>query len=299
MRILMPLALAVSGLTAAGLRAQSPGVELTGELPPVLRESSGVAVSRRNHGVLWTHNDSGNDPVLFAVDITGRILGAITLESTTVRDWEDVGLGPCVQDDAEFCIYVADTGDNMRLRSAYTIYIVPEPDVSPGIGVDTATLGSVRRIDFHYPDAPHDVDRCVSSRHWFLGFPLWEGRVKDPAPDCFAYYEAFAGGRRIGPETQPNHGACVKAHGACGASGDHVEPLRHYISLFRPEMLQSESLGDEQFADLLCYGICRSAKGVGDRLWKWLKSRPHGACPTSDDQHRDADDCYGRQPQPW
>ena len=158
MRILMPLALAVSGLTAAGLRAQSPGVELTGELPPVLRESSGVAVSRRNDGVLWTHNDSGNDPVLFAVDITGRLLGAITLESTTVRDWEDVGLGPCVHNDAEYCIYVADTGDNMRLRSAYTIYIVPEPAVSPGIGVDTATLGSVRRIDFHYPDAPHDVE---------------------------------------------------------------------------------------------------------------------------------------------
>jgi hypothetical protein len=157
-RILIPLTLAVSGLTAAGLRAQSPGVELTGELPPVLRESSGVAVSRRNDGVLWTHNDSDNDPVLFAVDITGRLLGAITLESTTVRDWEDVGLGPCVHNDPEYCIYVADTGDNMRLRSAYTIYIVPEPAVSPGIGVDTATLGSVRRIDFHYPDAPYDVE---------------------------------------------------------------------------------------------------------------------------------------------
>lgn len=36
-----------------------------------LDESSGVAVSRRNPGVLWTHND-GPRPVLYATDTLDR-----------------------------------------------------------------------------------------------------------------------------------------------------------------------------------------------------------------------------------
>src|SRR5690606_12163822 len=46
--------------------------------PPVqlaldLSETSGVAVSRGQAGILWTHTDSGTEPVLFALDAGGNI----------------------------------------------------------------------------------------------------------------------------------------------------------------------------------------------------------------------------------
>jgi len=36
---------------------------------PRLIESSGVAVSHTYPGVLWTHNDSGDGPYLYATDL--------------------------------------------------------------------------------------------------------------------------------------------------------------------------------------------------------------------------------------
>ncbi|UCG85908.1 MAG: hypothetical protein JSW71_18675 [Gemmatimonadota bacterium] len=158
LRLLIPLLVPSLGVMISDLRAQLPDVELMGELPPVLGESSGVAVSRVNDGVLWTHNDSDNDAVLYAIDITGELLGTVALEVATVRDWEDVSLGPCVEDRSAHCLYVADTGDNMRQRSVYSIYIIVEPLVSSKIDVDSSTQASVQRVDFRYPDAPHDAE---------------------------------------------------------------------------------------------------------------------------------------------
>src|SRR5467141_1797430 len=43
---------------------------------PRLVESSGVAVSRAYPGVLWTHNDSGDGPYLYATDVRGTNRGA-------------------------------------------------------------------------------------------------------------------------------------------------------------------------------------------------------------------------------
>ena len=54
-------------------RAYAPRVlEELGRLPPELRESSGLAVSRTQPGVLWSHNDSGDAPTLYAIDVKGH-----------------------------------------------------------------------------------------------------------------------------------------------------------------------------------------------------------------------------------
>src|SRR4029079_15941055 len=55
---------------------------------PELTESSGLAVSRRNPGLLWSHNDSGSAAVLFALDTTGATRGRVRVPVNT-RDWED------------------------------------------------------------------------------------------------------------------------------------------------------------------------------------------------------------------
>lgn len=118
-------------------------------LPLVLEESSGVAVSRAHRGVLWTHNDSGGAPELFAVDADGRLLGRVNVTGATNFDWEDLALGPCPEGT---CVYVGDFGDNDAVRDEVSLYRVPEP--SP----EAAASARAARFDFRYPDGPRDAE---------------------------------------------------------------------------------------------------------------------------------------------
>jgi hypothetical protein len=80
-------------------------------LPAEVRETSGLARGRRDSKVLWTHNDSGNQPVLFALSEEGRILGKARVLGATLLDWEDIEAGPCGDGT---CLFIADIGDNAR-----------------------------------------------------------------------------------------------------------------------------------------------------------------------------------------
>ncbi len=61
-----------------------------------INESSGLARSERHPHVLWTHNDSGGQARLFAVDTRNAShRGVVRLERTGAVDWEDAAKGPC------------------------------------------------------------------------------------------------------------------------------------------------------------------------------------------------------------
>ncbi len=61
---------------------------------PEIAESSGLAVSRRTPGLLWSHNDSGSAAVLFALDTTGTVRGRVRVPIRAL-DWEDVSAARC------------------------------------------------------------------------------------------------------------------------------------------------------------------------------------------------------------
>ena len=67
-------------------------------LPVEVRETSGPARGRRDPSVLWTHNDSGFEPILYALDTEGRILGRVSVQGATLVDWEDIAASPCGRD---------------------------------------------------------------------------------------------------------------------------------------------------------------------------------------------------------
>ena len=52
-------------------------LEEVGVVPDELQESSGLAISRTQPGVLWSHNDSGDGPTLYAIDMSGKLLAQI------------------------------------------------------------------------------------------------------------------------------------------------------------------------------------------------------------------------------
>src|SRR5262245_26180853 len=93
---------------------------------PEIPEASGLAISRRNNGIIWSHNDSGNAAILFALDASGALRGRVRVPVTT-RDWEDISAGRCPAGD---CLYIADIGDNPHERRFVRIYRVAEP--APG-----------------------------------------------------------------------------------------------------------------------------------------------------------------------
>ncbi|HWB42728.1 MAG TPA: hypothetical protein VG500_15810 [Gemmatimonadales bacterium] len=119
---------------------------------PSLGESSGVAASRRQPGVLWTLNDSGHDPWLFATDTLGRDLGAFVVSEAENRDWEAVTIGPC--GDGGDCLYIADTGDNGQNRRSATVYRVPEP----AIPARSPQTRRAEALELRYPNGRWDVE---------------------------------------------------------------------------------------------------------------------------------------------
>ena len=117
-------------------------------LPPALDESSGVAASLTHSGVYWTHSDDQGLGVIFAVDGTGKELARVQLDGVTIFDFEDIAAARCGD---EFCLYLADTGDNYDERASLVVYRMVEPPT-------TSATVPVQHIPIKLPDGPRDVE---------------------------------------------------------------------------------------------------------------------------------------------
>ena len=84
------------------------------ELPAVVEETSGLAKIGED---LLTHNDSGDNPILYQISTKGDLMKTFEINGATHRDWEDIA-----QDDHHY--YVADVGNNNGKRKDLTIYIL-------------------------------------------------------------------------------------------------------------------------------------------------------------------------------
>ena len=126
----------------------------------LITESSGVAASRAQPGVLWTFNDSGNDPILFATDTRGRDRATFRVAGATNEDWEAITLGACGR---RQCLFIGDIGDNDNRRRDVVIYRVPEPRVSGGRRATPATAAATA-LHIRYPDGPHDAESLIMTR---------------------------------------------------------------------------------------------------------------------------------------
>ena len=124
---------------------------------PDVPEASGLAISRRTPGLLWTHNDSGHDEVLYAIDQMGTLRGKVRVP-TRLRDWEDVSAAPCNK--GGDCLYIGDIGDNDKERDSYTIYRLQEP-----AQLDQGRLAvSADAIPLVYPDKRHNAEKKANRR---------------------------------------------------------------------------------------------------------------------------------------
>ncbi len=124
---------------------------------PALTEISGMAASRSQPGVLWIHNDSGDEPVVYAVAADGTVLGSHRLAGADAVDWEDIAIGPGSDSDD---LYVGDIGDNTGSRDHVVVYRVAEPSEA-ATGPRPVRLDGVSRFALHYPEEPYDAETLL------------------------------------------------------------------------------------------------------------------------------------------
>ena len=89
-----------------------------------LKESSGLAFSTRREGLLWSINDSGSEPEIFALSDSGADLGKWRVKGVEPNDWE--GMDSFVFDDRHYLL-IGDTGDNFRSRKEVSFLVLEEP----------------------------------------------------------------------------------------------------------------------------------------------------------------------------
>ena len=157
---------------------------------PRLIESSGVAVSRTYPDVLWSHNDSGDGPYLYATDLQGTDRGRLLVAGAGAIDWEDMSIGPCPvqitlqarpRQYATTCLYLADTGDNLEVRPFVTVYSVPEPEPPENAGDTLGTTRAAVVLHLRYPDGPHDVEGVYISPRDTAFYLVSKGYKKEAA----------------------------------------------------------------------------------------------------------------------
>jgi hypothetical protein len=164
MRLLLQSILCICFLSAESLISQVTGFGSRIDMGLVendaITEASGVACSRIQSGLLWTHNDSGDRSRLFAMSIHGKHLAEVHLTGVKSIDWEDICIGPGPEEGREY-VYIADIGDNNLKREIKTIYRIPEPVIDANTAPVTLTLSGADVLRFRYPDGNHNAETIM------------------------------------------------------------------------------------------------------------------------------------------
>jgi hypothetical protein len=151
-----------AGMTDAGMPASpctefADGIE-NGGVP--LDELSGLAVSRRNVGLIYAHDDSGGEAAVYAMNESAQLRATLNIDNATNDDYEDIAVGP--GGDGQSWVWVGDIGDNDARtgggspRSSIVVYRFPEPALDPTM--TTTRTVTAEALRFTYPDRPHDCE---------------------------------------------------------------------------------------------------------------------------------------------
>ncbi len=125
-----------------------------------LNESSGLCLSGRDPTIFWTLNDSGGEPCVFAIDRAGKTRAKVRVPDAANFDWEDIGLGK--DEKGAPAVFIADIGDNLRIRPTLQIYQIPEPEVNaPGKTVEETSSAAPKIWRVHYPDGRHNAESLL------------------------------------------------------------------------------------------------------------------------------------------
>lgn len=140
---------------AAAAQTLVPSPERPALRSTLVREASGIAVSRRDATRLWIVNDSGSSPTLHLAGTDGVDHGSIRLAGADNTDWEDLA---SFELDGKSWLLVADTGDNEARHRERALYLLEEPPLPPPGGRLGGSAPVHRVIRFRYTGGPRDCE---------------------------------------------------------------------------------------------------------------------------------------------
>jgi len=149
--IFVVILLAAIGYVALAARPPREFVLQTAKLD----EASGLDYSLINEGILWSHNDSGGEPAVYALNTEGKLVATLRLKGITNRDWEDLAVAKDPKT-GKSCIYIGEIGDNAAKYSSVKIYKVEEPVLTPGDSL--LTSDKTDTIEIQYEDGARDAE---------------------------------------------------------------------------------------------------------------------------------------------
>lgn len=122
-----------------------------------INEASGLEASKNNKGLLWTHNDSGDQARIFLLSKDAACIGTYYLEGVEARDWEEIG--SMEQDGVTFLI-VGDIGDNRAKYQLVYLHVFEEPTrgLEDSVYVDTIRKADIKTFALTYPDGARDAE---------------------------------------------------------------------------------------------------------------------------------------------
>jgi len=132
----LPLGLFILALACAN---KTQVIEEVCKLPKHLDEASAVEVTSQSDWI-WTLEDSGNAPELYALDQSGNIKNTLTITNAKNNDWEDL------TSDEAGNLYIGDFGNNDNERRDLAIYKVNAADLK------NKTAAISKKISFYYPE---------------------------------------------------------------------------------------------------------------------------------------------------
>lgn len=116
-------------------------------------ESSALVRSGYSTSVLWTSNDSGGGPVLYAIAANGATVGTYTVTGASAKDWEAMA---AARSGTTRYIYIGDIGDNSSSRPTIAVHRVVEPSVIAKTGTLAHTTWTLK-----YPDGAHNAETML------------------------------------------------------------------------------------------------------------------------------------------
>jgi hypothetical protein len=148
----------LSAVFVSDLHAAKPKGEVLGRVESGdLNETSGIAASRVNPGVVWLHND-GQSNQLFAVRTSGETAAILEWPNAMV-DFEDVASGPGPTAEQDY-LYIGDIGDNESRRPQVRVYRAIEPMIKD-MGRAGYVPAEITDFRFSYPDGPADAEALL------------------------------------------------------------------------------------------------------------------------------------------
>lgn len=126
-------------------------------------ESSGIAASRCQNDVYWTHNDSDNGPYIYAFKASGDSLGTWKVQGAGSNDWEDIA---AYKDSSGKCyLYIGDIGDNDLQFREHAVYRISEPIVKDSDAKSDRksplTTEPAEVVKFKYPDMNQNAETLM------------------------------------------------------------------------------------------------------------------------------------------